>query len=63
VADGAGAAVAISAIDRFPFVRDAQGGDPGLPEGRACAASPCRPGFRISGQRVLHRRVRVLGRA
>ena len=35
VADGAGAAVAISAVDCFPFVRDAQGGDPGLPEGRA----------------------------
>ena len=35
VADGAGAAVAISAVDLFPFVGDAEGGDPGLPEGRA----------------------------
>jgi uncharacterized protein YjlB len=35
VADGAGAAVAISAVDRFPFVGDAQGGNPRLPEARA----------------------------
>ena len=35
VADGVGAAVAISAVDRLPLIRDAQVRDPGLPEGRA----------------------------